>query len=140
MAKRKVSNQLSDPRIERLEQERQESLKLSLTLESLGWKEIVQPMVDLMIQDTIGCKKGNHWDTGIVGTKKEDERYSVEYLLAYRQALIDLNNRLWDKAARKEKVDQEIKRITKSLQVVKTDSVVTSRYAPENKTGWDATI
>lgn len=123
---------LTDSRLEKLEQERQKSLKLHETLSSLGWREVGQAMLDKMIQDTIGQKVGNHWDTGIVGAKQDDPRYSLEYLLAYRQALIDLNNRLWDKASRKDKVDQEIKRLTKP-KVEKTE-VINSKYAPSFET------
>lgn len=112
-------------------------MKLAKTIESLGWSEVVQPMIDLMIQDTIGCKKGDLWDSGVVGAKKDDQRYSIEYLLAYRQALIDLNNRLHEKAKRKDKIEQEIARLNKAEK--KADAVVTSRYAPETTTGWDNT-
>ena len=68
--------------------------ELELTMNTKGWKEIVQPLIDKTIRDTIGYKRENgQWDSGnyvnFVGNDKE-----IVNMFIYRQALIEFNNRL----------------------------------------------
>lgn len=78
---------------------------LELTL-SKGWMQFAGPLLDKMIEDTIGGKAPDGtYSSGIVGVdlKKSD------YLLGYRMALMDFHNRLVLKAKQFSKIDQEIR-------------------------------
>ena len=59
-----------------------------------GWKSIGEPLIDKMIGDVVGRKMSNgRWDCGAINKARKDERR--EYYVGYKQALIDLHNRLY---------------------------------------------
>ncbi len=67
---------------------------LKNTMESEGWHQIVQPLLDKMIQDCIGFKKSNgEWNPGAYVNFKENPM-EISNMFAYRQALIEFNNNL----------------------------------------------
>lgn len=60
----------------------------------------MQPLLDKMIADIdaqmVSQKKGNLWQQGYKATPKEIENGEYyQRLFYYKQALVDLNNRLW---------------------------------------------
>lgn len=66
--------------------------QLRLTMDTQGWKEIVQPVLDKMIVDVIGYKnKDGTWEAGATDFNKS---WTPEMFIAYRQALMDFNNHL----------------------------------------------
>lgn len=69
--------------------------QLQITMETVGWQQIVKPLLDKMIADVVGYRKKNGvWDSGIYGDKRISNA-KADNLLWYRQALIDLNNHIY---------------------------------------------
>ena len=66
--------------------------QLSVTLKTPGWVDVVQPLLDKMITDCIGAKKGEEWHGGYLHKNDAD----VEHIRAYTQALIEFQNMLHD--------------------------------------------
>lgn len=66
--------------------------KVKATLETDGWKKIIGPLLDKMIKDIIGGKYFSRWSGGILSRTTREGK--VEYYLGYKQALIDLHNRI----------------------------------------------
>lgn len=70
------------------------SEELKRTMDSDGWKNIVQPLLDKMIMDCVGFKKTNgEWCPGAYVNFDHDP-VEISNMFAYRQGLIELNNRL----------------------------------------------
>lgn len=93
-------------KIKKLQVEKNEYQKVQMMLQSQGWVEVAQPLLDKMIIDTIGgIGKDGLWVGGVIGQGKG---LSTEYLLGYRMALMDFNNRLKEKAVMVKKVDDQI--------------------------------
>jgi hypothetical protein len=65
---------------------------VSSFLKKKAWKTIIQPLIDEMIADTIGGKRGNIYRNNLLA---KPEAQNKEYLIGYKQALMDLNNRIW---------------------------------------------
>ena len=67
---------------------------LNETMQTDGWKNIVEPLIDKMIRDVVGYKKDNgEWVSGSFGDSRIGEAKATN-LLWYREALINLNNHL----------------------------------------------
>ena len=68
--------------------------KVKTTVDTEGWKEIVEPMIDKMITDITGCKMQNgRWHGGLLDRARKEEKR--EFYIGYKQALIDLHRRIW---------------------------------------------
>lgn len=68
--------------------------KVKTTLETDGWKDIIEPMIDKSITDITGCKMPNgRWHGGLLDRARKDEKR--EFYIGYKQALIDLHRRVW---------------------------------------------
>ena len=68
--------------------------ELEQTMKTPGWVNVVQPLLDKMIMDTIGFKREDGtWNTGCIShyDKPSEE---IAKLFAYRQGLIEFNNRV----------------------------------------------
>lgn len=114
-------------KIKRLQSEKNEYQKVQLMLQSQGWCEVAQPLLDKMITDTIGgVGKDGLWVAGIIGQGKG---YSTEYLLGYRMALMEFNNRLKEKGVMAKKVDDQITDLKTKKPVVQTNW----QYMPQQK-------
>ena len=70
------------------------------------WKGIIQPLIDAMINDVTGYKKGNIYTKGALCNPGEK---SYEYYSGYKQALMDLNNRIWNYVETIEVLSEQIK-------------------------------
>ena len=57
-----------------------------------AWRDIVQPLLDEMIGDVIGKKRGNVYKNGHLC--KPEGNY--EYFTGYKQGLMDFNNQIWN--------------------------------------------
>ena len=65
--------------------------ELALTMRTKGWKETAQNILDSMIKDSLGYKQEDGiWNHG--SAKMSD--YSIQEIVAYRNALMDFNNNL----------------------------------------------
>ena len=66
--------------------------KVSDTLATAGWKDIIEPLIDKTIMDITGGKIGDKWYGGLIDKARKDERR--EYYIGYKQAMIDFNRRI----------------------------------------------
>jgi hypothetical protein len=97
-------------------QERARALNRKLTacrsvkrvLNQKGWRTILQPLLDAMITDVLGGKRGNMYTSGAVS--KPDDK-SIEYYIGYKQALIDFNNRVWNYVESMQILSDQIKKL-----------------------------
>ena len=68
---------------------------LKETMNTEGWKTIVEPLLSKMIEDVIGYKKKNgEWVNGSFGDKRLGDAKATN-LLWYRMSLINFNNHLF---------------------------------------------
>ena len=68
--------------------------RVKQTVDTKGWQEIIEPLIDKSITDITGCKmKNGRWHGGLVDKARKDERR--EYYIGYKQALIDLHRRVY---------------------------------------------
>ena len=58
-----------------------------------GWRDIIQPLLDAMIDDVVGYKRGKIYVNGALSKPEQDKH---EYFVGYKQALMDFNNRVWN--------------------------------------------
>lgn len=63
------------------------------TLQTKGWSEVVEPLIDRTIGDLLGSKINGRWNGGILDRARKEERR--EYYIGYKQALIDLHRRIY---------------------------------------------
>lgn len=63
------------------------------SVDTKGWQEIIEPMIDKSIQDILGAKVNGKWHGGLVDKARKDEKR--EYYIGYKQALIDLHTRVY---------------------------------------------
>ena len=73
-----------------------------------GWRNILQPLLDAMIGDTVGWKRGKIYVNGHL-CKPADQHY--EYYVGYKQALMDFNNRIWNYVESIETLNKQIKNL-----------------------------
>jgi hypothetical protein len=66
--------------------------KVEATVETPGWKEVIEPLLDKTIMDITGGKINGKWYGGLLDRARKDERR--EYYIGYKQALIDLQRRI----------------------------------------------
>lgn len=128
--KRKVGEkELENPkqlRAKRLEAQSRESLDLKTMIEGKPWKTTVQPLIDKMIDDTIGGKREDGtYMHGLIG----EQRYDAQYLLGYRMAIMDFNNRIRLTAASYEKLKEQMRDLKEDKE-----------YKPEATAGKTVTV
>ena len=86
--------------------------KVTSTVQSDGWKDVVSPMIDKSITDIVGGKTNGKWDAGLLTKPRTDERR--EYYVGYKQALIDFHNRVLNYQEQLSKYEKMLERIKKS--------------------------
>ena len=64
------------------------------TLESKGWVEYIEPILDKMIRDVVGGKADGRWDNGAVGEKNQSD-FDLKQLIAYKTALIEFHSSVY---------------------------------------------
>jgi len=99
------------------------------TLETPGWKKIIQPIIDKMIKDVIGGRDGEYWDSGQI-KGEVFKQYKTEHMLGYRQSLIDLHNRIWAYKGQIKQLEQQISGM-QSRTEVDVQPMQRSPYSPE---------
>jgi hypothetical protein len=82
---------------------------IKLTVNSLGWKNIIGPLIDRMIIDIVGGKIGDTWVSGKIDKAKKEERR--EFYVGYKQALIDLHGRVMDHLLHIPRIEDRLKAI-----------------------------
>lgn len=63
------------------------------TVNTQGWKEVIEPLLDKMINDILGAKTNGKWYGGLINT--HDKSGDTEFYIGYKQALIDLHSRVY---------------------------------------------
>ena len=66
--------------------------KVEATVETPGWKEVIEPLIDKSIMDITGGKVNGKWYGGLIDRARKDERR--EYYIGYKQAMIDFQRRV----------------------------------------------
>lgn len=92
--------------------------KVAKTLKTEGWQRIIEPMMARMIEDIVGGKVNGKWKSGLISTAKKDEKR--EYYIGYKQALIDLWNRIAMYEEQLQKNEKMLERIQKNEEKSKT--------------------
>lgn len=100
------------------------------TVESKGWKDTIEPLIDRFIVEVVGGKLGDTWVGGKLDRARKDERR--EYWIGYKQALIELHGRVMFHLQQLSMLEDRMK----SLQEDKKERyrvplVEDSRYRPE---------
>lgn len=103
------------------------------TIDSDGWKKIISPMLDKMIEDIVGGKHNGRWNAGMLHKAKTDEKR--EYYIGYKQALIDLYNRINNYVEQLPKTERMLKAINENEQKAKVYKrpMLDSPYAEETR-------
>jgi uncharacterized coiled-coil DUF342 family protein len=115
--------------LQKLNSKLQACREVVATLETPGWKKIIQPIIDKMIIDIVGGRDGDYWDAGQI--KREIFKdYKVEHMLGYRQSLVDLHNRIWGYKAQIKSIEQKISSL-KNKQPADAQPMQGGRYAPD---------
>lgn len=82
--------------------------QLQMLFKTTGWTTIVQPLIDKMINDSIGYKNGNLWTEGNIG-RSTMTTHEIDKIVWYRKALIEFNNALHNTLAEAEKIKLKLK-------------------------------
>ena len=92
------------------------SEQLQLTLNTVGWKEIIQPLVAKMIRDCTGYEADGRWFAGEM--QRHPERATE--LSHYTRGLIELNQYIYDHItlAQKIKAEDRIEQIKDNKDVM----------------------
>ena len=68
--------------------------RVTQTVATKGWQDIIEPLIDKTITDITGCKMPNgRWHGGLIDRARKDERR--EHYIGYKQALIDFHRRVY---------------------------------------------
>lgn len=78
--------------VKRLNEQVKVCNKVSDTVATEGWTDIVEPLIDKMISDITGGKLKGRWYGGLLDRARKDERR--EFYIGYKQALIDFHKRI----------------------------------------------
>ena len=84
--------------------------KVNEMLESDGWKEIIEPMLDKMISDVIGAKEEGRWHNGSISLSSVGTE-EAKSLIAYKRALTDFHNYVYDIVETSEQSELEYKEL-----------------------------
>jgi len=86
-----------DSKKKSLRKQIKEAKKVVDTINSSGWKDCIEPLIDKMIIDIVGGKIRGRYTGGLLTKAKKEELR--EYYIGYKQAMIDFYNRASDMAA-----------------------------------------
>jgi len=75
------------------------------------WKNIIQPLLDAMIEDVVGGKRGDIYRNGALCKPSGD----YEYFTGYKQALMDFHNKVWNYVVSIKGIEEQIKFIEKDV-------------------------
>ena len=105
-------------------------------METQGWKTVIQPLIDKMITDSMGCKKDGLWSEGALADCNK-AGIEVEKVIWYRKALIEFNNSIHQVLLNAEKIrknaqKQKEKNETKSDEVIMPMHDVSYKNGPDN--------
>lgn len=95
------------------------------------WKDIIQPLLDAMIEDVVGGKSNNIYKNGHLCAPGKD----YEYFTAYKQALMDFNNRVWGYTNSIEPLKKQVKSIEEKVlgKEKYTNPMLDGKYAEQGE-------
>jgi len=96
--------------------------KVETMLNTEGWKEVIEPLLNAMIEDVTGRKRDNRWVKGWI--HKESEK-----ALGYQDGLITLYNRIMEYKESREALQTAYANIDSNKKVF-TTPMERSKYAP----------
>ena len=76
--------------LRKLGREIDQSEKVLVTLNTPGWKEIIGPILDKMIEDVVGGKRDGRWHNGALDDKRLGE-IKLQNLCWYKRGLTDFH-------------------------------------------------
>jgi len=82
------------------------------TLETDGWSQIIEPLIDRAILDTLGGKSEGRWAEGSLWDKRLGDAKATN-LCWYTRALTDLHHRIYDYIDSLPKLEEEYKGLLK---------------------------
>lgn len=97
--------------------------KVSKTLQTEGWKDVIEPLLNAMIEDCTGRKKGSRWIKGTV--------HSDPNIVHYQHALITFYNKLADYIDAVDMIREELVSLNKPKMLV--TPIQRSKYATKGK-------
>lgn len=87
--------------------------QLKITMDTVGWKEIIKPLLDKMIKDVIGYQEeSGKWNEGSINQSS----MSSENLICYRKALIDFNNKLYQYFEQAKNSKEVLRKLSSDVQ------------------------
>lgn len=96
------------------------------TLNTKGWLEIVEPLIDKMLNDILGAKLNGRWYGGLLDRAKKEEKR--EYYVGYKQALIDLHRRVYAYADNIKQLEDKRDAIISNAKPKYTTPMLDTRY------------
>ncbi len=70
-------------------------------IKTKGWTEVLEPLLNAMIEDVTGRKKGNVWVCGWIHQNKEKA-------LGYQEALVTFYNRVIDYGSSRQELEESL--------------------------------
>ena len=121
----------SDLRVEQEVKKANESLVKCLAVqevvESKGWQEVIEPLIDKTIMDITGGKVNGKWHGGLLDKARKDERR--EYYIGYKQAIIDFHGRVMAFVAGVQQLKDKVEHLKKTKEArFKVPMVDDTRY------------
>tara|TARA_Y100000310_G_scaffold345312_1_gene463652 strand:+ start:4536 stop:4904 length:369 start_codon:yes stop_codon:yes gene_type:complete len=114
-------------RLKELSKQVDDGLKVKEMIETEGWKELMEPLLDKMIIDVLGAKEDGRWHNGslsIIDLGKEE----AKALISYKRALTDLHSYVYDI------VDTGEQAQTEYNDLIKEDSELSVEYPSDYNT------
>jgi hypothetical protein len=116
---------------QKLQQQLMICQNVKVLLESDGFTKTVGPLIDRMIIDVVGGKIGDVWVGGKLDRAKKEERR--EFYIGYKQALIDLHERMFFHLQQLPILEERIKLIETEKKETYRVPMMDSPYNPEGK-------
>jgi len=124
-------NNIFDERQKKLSRDMAICQKVADTLATPGWKDIIEPILDKMIMDTLGGKVNGTWYSGKVDRARSDEKR--EFYIGAKQALIDLHNHIYNHVRQMPIIEEQLKELVKDNERGYRVPMEDTRYNPEGK-------
>jgi len=82
-------------RLQELSEDIETGRKVQEVLDSNGWKDVIEPLIDKMIIDVLGAKESGRWTNGSLSLSDLGKE-EAKSLIAYKRALTDLHTYIYD--------------------------------------------
>ena len=124
-------NNIFDERQKKLNRDITICQKVAETLNTPGWKDIIEPILDKMIIDILGSKVNGTWYSGKVDRARSEEKR--EFYIGAKQALIDFHNRIYNHIRQIPIIEEQLKELIKDSERGYRVPMEDTRYNPEGR-------